>query len=410
MRAPLPRSVRARTTLLATAVVSAALVLASLVLVAGVTRSLGSSGDDVARSRAAELAARLAAGTLPQEVDGIGDDSLAQVVTNDGRVLAASANLAGRPAVSHERPSGPEPIVRTMRDLPDDEETEDYRVWALAATTRAGEQAVVYVGPSLEAAQEAGTRLVAGLLVGVPLLVAVLGAALWMLVGRALRPVESIRARVATLGSGDLHQRVGVPGTGDEVARLAETMNAMLARLEESEARQRAFVANASHDLQSPLTALRAELEVALADPAADWPRVARGALAEGDRMESLVRDLLFLARSDEPGTSVPTRLLDLDDVVREEVARARATSPVAVTATLDAAPVRGHADELARLVRNLLTNATRHAASAVSVTVGTHGPVVVLRVGDDGDGVPEGEREHVFERFVRLDPAASYR
>ncbi len=402
----MPRSVRARTTMLATTVVTGALVVASIALVAGVTRSLSGSSDDVARSRAAELAAQLAAGTLPRVVPGIGDDSLAQVVAADGRVLAASANLAGQPAVSGVRPRGAAAEVRTMRDLPDDSESEDYRVWMLRARTPDGMDAVVYVGPSLESAQEAGTRLVAGLLLGVPVLVALLAGALWLLVGRALRPMDRIRARVATLGAADLDQRVPVPDTGDEVARLAETMNAMLARLEESDTRQREFVANASHDLQSPLTALRAELEVALADPAVDWPRVAREALAESTRMESLVQDLLFLARVDAAQPQRPSRLVDLDDVVREEVDRARVTSRVPITSRLDAAPVRGHGDDLARLVRNLLDNATRHADSTVTVHLDSDDETAVLRVADDGPGVPEAERERVFERFVRLDPS----
>lgn len=399
------RSVRARTTLLATSVVAVALVLASAVLVAATTRSLTGSNDDVARARAAELAAQLAAGTLPREVAGIDDDSIAQVVTADGRVLAASPGLVGRPALSGVRPSGPEPEVHTLRDVPDEDETEDYRVWVLAARTPDGQDAVVYVGPSLELAQEAGAELVSGLLVGLPALVALLGLALWLVVGRALRPVEAIRAHVATLGAADLDRRVPVPETRDEVARLAETMNAMLTRLAESDRRQREFVANASHDLQGPLTALRAELEVALADPAADWTAVARGALAESDRMESLVRDLLFLARADaEPDR--PTRLVDLDDIVREEVARARATSPVPIASTLDAAPVRGHGDDLARLVRNLLGNAARHASSTVTVSLTCADGSVVLRVADDGAGVPPADRERVFERFVRLDPS----
>jgi signal transduction histidine kinase len=293
-----------------------------------------------------------------------------------------------------------------MRGVPDDDETENYRVWALAARTSDGGPAVVYVGPSLESAQEAGASLVSGLLVAVPLLVVALCGLVWVLVGRTLRPVETIRAGVSAVDGRGLDRRVPEPPTGDEVARLAVTMNAMLARLEEADTRQREFVAHASHDLQSPLTALRAELEVALADPErADWPAVARGALAESDRMETLVRDLLFLARSDGGGDR-PARLLDLDDVAREEIERARTSSPVPVACSLQPAPVRGHPDDLARLVRNLLSNAVRHAQSAVTVTLATEDGNAVLHVTDDGAGVSAADRERVFERFVRLDEA----
>jgi signal transduction histidine kinase len=400
-----PRSVRARSTLLAVLAVTGALVLASVLLVGTLSRSLTRAEDDQARARAAELASLAASGDLPAEVAGIGDDSLAQVVAADGTVLAASANIAGRPAVSGFLPAGDRPAVRTMRDLPDDQEREDYRLWALRTTTPDG-PAVVYVGPSLEASQETVSRLTRSLLLGLPLLIGLLGLAIWYVVGRALRPVEAIRAEVASVSGHDLRRRVPVPATGDEVARLATTMNAMLARLEASDAQQREFVANASHDLQSPLTVFRTELEVALTHPgSADWAATARSLSAESARMESLVADLLFLARAEDAPLPEP-RLLDLDDVVREEVERLRSTSPVPVHAEVTAAPVRGRRDDLARMVRNLLANATCHATSQVDLSLETDGDGVVLAVEDDGPGVPAEHRDRVFDRFYRADAA----
>jgi signal transduction histidine kinase len=402
----LPRSVRARSTLLATAVVTAALVVGALLLVGTLSSSLTRASDDQSRARAAELAAQASSGDLPAVVAGVGDDSLAQVVGADGQVLAASANIAGRPAVSDFRPAGEVPVVRTMRDLPDDQETEDYRIWALRTTTPDGD-AVVYVGPSLEAAQEVVGRLTRSLLLGLPFLVAVLAMALWAVVGRALRPVEAIRAEVATLSAHDLSRRVPVPDTGDEVAALATTMNAMLTRLEDADRQQREFVGNASHDLQSPLTAFRTELEVALTHPdAADWTATARSLLGESDRMEALVRDLLFLARADDATALPEPRLLDLDDVVREEVDRLRPTSALDVRTELTAAPVRGRREDLSRMVRNLLANAVTHAASRVEVSLLWDGDDVVLAVEDDGAGVPAEHRDRVFERFYRGDSA----
>ncbi len=399
------RSVRARSTLLAVLAVTIALVAASLLLVGTLSRSLTRAEDDQARARAAELASLAATGDLPAEVAGVGDDSLAQVVDADGTVLAASANITGRPAVSDFVPSGDGPVVRTMRDLPDDQEREDYRVWALRTTTPDG-PAVVYVGPSLEASQETVSRLTRSLLLGLPALILLLGLAIWLVVGRALRPVEAIRAEVAEVSAHDLGRRVPVPATGDEVARLAVTMNAMLARLEASDRKQREFVANASHDLQSPLTAFRAELEVALAHPeGTDWTATARSLSAESARMESLVADLLFLARAE--GARLPEpRLLDLDDVVREEVERLRPSSDVDVHANVTAAPVRGRREDLARMVGNLLANATSHAASRVDVSLATDAGGVVLAVEDDGPGVPAEHRDRVFDRFYRLDAA----
>jgi signal transduction histidine kinase len=264
----------------------------------------------------------------------------------------------------------------------------------------------VYVGPSLEASQEIVSRLTRSLLLGLPLLIGLLGLAIWYVVGRALRPVEAIRAEVATVSAHGLGRRVPVPATGDEVARLAATMNAMLARLEASDAQQREFVANASHDLQSPLTAFRTELEVALAHPeGTDWTATARSLSAESARMESLVADLLFLARAEDATLPEP-RLLDLDDVVREEVERLRPASGVAVHAEVTAAPVRGRREDLARMVRNLLANATCHATSRVDLSLVAGGDGIVLTVDDDGPGVPAEHRDRVFDRFYRVDAA----
>ena len=198
-----------------------------------------------------------------------------------------------------------------------------------------------------------------------------------------------------------------MPDTEDEVAALARTMNQMLARLETAEARERAFLANASHDLQSPLTVFRTELEVALAHPdVADWSATARTLRAEGGRMESLVQDLLYLATSAEPVNRPRPGLVDLDDVVQEEVTRARSSTAVGVGTRVTAAPVRGHRDDLARMVRNLLDNAVRHAVSRVEVTLVEDAGTVTLSVEDDGPGVPDEHRDRVFDRFFRGDPA----
>jgi signal transduction histidine kinase len=249
--------------------------------------------------------------------------------------------------------------------------------------------------------------LTRSLLLGLPPLILLLAGAIWQVVGRALRPVEAIRAEVATLSALGLRRRVPVPPTDDEVARLASTMNAMLARLEASDAQQREFVANASHDLQSPLTAFRTELEVALAHPdRTDWPAVARSLHDESDRMEALVRDLLFLARAEDPAARAEPRLLDLDDVVREEVTRSRPSTELEVTCSLTAAPVRGRTDDLARMARNLLANALQHARSRVEVSLANDAGWVTLTVTDDGPGVPAEHRDRIFERFYRGDPA----
>jgi signal transduction histidine kinase len=296
--------------------------------------------------------------------------------------------------------------MRVLRGAPDDGEKENYRVWVARADGRAGPVTVV-AGASIESVGEASRTLRRDLLVGVPLLVLLVAVGTWLVVGRTLRPVEDIRAEVAGIGDADLARRVPVPATGDEVGRLALTMNEMLVRLEDASRRQRDFVADASHELQSPVTALRAQLEVSLATGEDDWPAAARRMLGDTEQMERLVRDLLLMARTS--GDPAPRRrsLLDLDDVTLEEAARVRARSDVRIdTSRVSAAPVCGDADELRRLVRNLLENAVRHATSVVHLDLQTVDGDAVLDVIDDGPGIAPDDRDRVFDRFFTADGA----
>ncbi len=398
-------TVRGRTTVAATAAVALALFLGAVVLVRTLDHSLTTSNDEVAQVRLTELLDQAVAGTLEERTEGIGDDSLAQVVNERGDVLAASGNITGRPAVGQVSDVAEQPRVRTMRDLPDDRETEDYRIWSQRRATPDGVVAA-FVGPSLESSEEAITRLVSSLAIGLPPLVALLALAIWITVGRALRPVENVRREVAALGARSLDRRVRVPATGDEIARLAVTMNDMLRRLEAADRRQRDFVANASHDLQSPLTVFRTELEVTLArGDLEQWEQTGQLLLAEADRMEALVADLLFLARAEE-GPGPEPGPLDLEDVVAEEVARLVHHRSVEVQLQVGGAPVRGNRHQLARLVRNLLLNAASFAVGRIVVEVGEVDGEVLLVVDDDGPGIPEEHREDVFERFFTLDRA----
>jgi len=259
--------------------------------------------------------------------------------------------------------------------------------------------------PSLETVKADVGAFERAIFVAVPGLLAVVALVTWFVVGRALHPVEAIRARVARIGAGDLHQRVPDPGTGDEVGRLASTMNRMLDRLQRSSERQRRFVSDASHELRSPLASARTQLEVALAHPeGVDWPGVASGVLEEGVRMERLVDDLLALARADEGAVLSHTEELDLGEIVAEEAERVEGLA--VDTSGVGAATVRGDPLALRRVIRNLLDNARRHAAGRITLQVSLAGDEVMAVVEDDGAGIPEGEREQVFERFARLGEA----
>jgi signal transduction histidine kinase len=215
---------------------------------------------------------------------------------------------------------------------------------------------------------------------------------------RALRPVEDIRSEMAAITtSEDLSRRVPEPDTHDEIARLARTTNETLAALETSVERQRAFVADASHELRSPIASLRTQLEVGAAHPEL---LDLEGAVEDTVRLQSLAADLLLLARLDAGEKAPPQARFDLAEAVREEVASREGVA-------LDGdGPVelRGSRNQIRRVLGNLLDNARRHARDRVAVTLRTVPGWAVLQVTDDGAGVPEADRERVFERFVRLD------
>lgn len=403
-------SVRWRTTILATTVVAVALVAASVALLAILEHSLTANDDTLSRARVDDLVQRVQDGTLPAAITNVGDDSVAQVIAPDGDVLAASSGLAGQGPISLDRPAPGEMSVQDMHNVPDDSETESYRVWSTSVPTKDG-QVSVFVGASLESVSEAVSVLRHSLLVAVPAIVALVAVGTIVVVGRALRPVEAMRQEVASISAEDLDRRVPVPANEDEIQRLAVTMNATLDRLEAAQRRQREFVADASHELKSPIAGFRAELEVTRAHPdSVDPAELAEMLLPDVDRMENLVQDMLFLARDDDGLQSMQAVPLDLDAVIAEEVARTLPADGVRFDTTgLKPAPTRGDRSQLARLFRNLIDNAASYATSTVWVSsrVLPDGGVQAS-VEDDGPGVPPEHRQHVFERFARLDSSRS--
>ena len=205
--------------------------------------------------------------------------------------------------------------------------------------------------------------------------------------------MEAIRTEVESITGSTLDRRVPVPASGDEVARLAQTMNAMLDRLEDASARQQRFVADASHELRSPVTAIRTELEVAqrTATPE-EWPAVAERLLAEEARLEAVIADLLLLASLDEDAPMPDSVLVDLADEAREE-ARRREPDRAAVSIEVDApAPafVEGSRMQLRRALANLLDNAGRHAGTSIRLSVHERDGRVRVLVDDDGPGIAE--------------------
>jgi signal transduction histidine kinase len=242
-----------------------------------------------------------------------------------------------------------------------------------------------------------------------PVAVLFVAVVAWFAAGRALRPVEAMRGRMAAITSHGLEQRIPVPSSGDELTSLATTINATLDRLEHALAEQRRFVSDASHELRTPLAVLRSSLEIALAHPGRGEPReVVSAALTDTTRLQHLADDLLLLARLDHGDGASPDPV-DLAGIVSEQVAeRAHGTHLTVTGPALTAGPVlvAGTELDLARVVRNLLDNAVRYARRHVAVDLTTTAATAVLTVTDDGPGIPATDRDRVFDRFVRLDEA----
>jgi signal transduction histidine kinase len=384
--------------------VALVLAAASIAFVLLQRHQLESSLTDVARQQASDVAARVSQeGSAVNLIAGGGDQSLIQVVAS-GSVVAASPTVEGEPPVLDLSPAPGKVIVRTSDRLPLGEGG-TFVVVARGVTSPDGPM-VVLAAHSLETVQES-TSVVGELLVfGLPLVLLAVGLTSYWLTGRALAPVEAIRRRVATIdGTHALTARVPVPAGGDEIGRLAQTMNSMLTRLQAGAEAQQRFVGDASHELRSPLATIRAAHEIQAVHPkVTDWPSVSAEILAELDRVDRLVADLLLLARSDEHGLNLHVREVDLDDLVRSEAARMQRAGVPEVLISAPPVRVLGDPHHLARALRNLADNAGRHARRRAELRLSKTAATALIEVIDDGPGVPEAERERIFERFVRLD------
>ncbi len=394
-------SIRLRITMLAGVIATLVLLMAGVVVVLVVEAQLENNLDRSLEQRADQIEQSSLSDPSAALFNSNREDRFAQVLDADGTVLLATENMAGVPAVVV--PSGDSQTTLTRSDLPLEDDV--FRI-LVHRFDEAGGARYVVVGENIDDLRDSIRALVITLSIVFPAAVFALGATVWWLVGRTLRPVEEIRREVEGIGLRELERRVPMPGSGDEIDRLAGTMNDMLARLETSSARQRQFVADVSHELRTPLTRMRTTLEVDLASEGHDLTETCRGVLGDSIDMQMLVDDLLFLARRDAGNVVVRREPVDLDVVIDTEVRALRAESDVEVDMSrVSAAVVSGDERHLARLVRNLLSNAARHAERTVTVWASTQPDgTVEMIVDDDGPGVPAAERQRVFERFVRLD------
>jgi signal transduction histidine kinase len=409
--------IRVATTVIATGIVILVLAAAAggawLLLRSAVHGAI----DSADRARAVEVAGGLAArgpqASLELVSEPLSGVDLVRVVAPDGRVLAGQVTrgLENVPALPSPAPGQ---IIQRDLDAPNGA---DLRLTSVGVEVRGGTFAVDVATDTDRYDSLLATGAVL-FLAFVP--VAGLATAVFVhyAMGRVLRPVESIRSRVAEISASGRGERVPVPEAEDEISRLARTMNAMLARLDAARTAQVAFVGDASHELRSPLSTLSTMLELSsTSGTPVDVETVDELLLPEVQRMRTMVEDLLLLAKNDERGRPLRRDDVDLDDIVLSEAARLRGLvgggdgggGGFEVAASVEPARLVGDADALQRVVRNLVDNARRHARDRIALRLTVDrttpgSPRAVVCVDDDGEGVPPDQRDSVFDRFARLD------
>jgi signal transduction histidine kinase len=413
-------SLRARLMAVGVTGVALALALGSFVLYAVLTVTVNRAVDDSALASARAVAALVDNNAVPDPLP-VSGSQVVQVVDASGAVDSASLSADRltpllRPAelaraLAGERISVPGAragLSGTLRAIAIP--TGSASTSGTGSSSSSGPGSTT-VSPSVIVAVpvndiEASQRILRDtLLVTYPPLVVIMALIAWRVIGWTLRPVETLRSGAARISGSDQDERLAVPESADEIRALALTLNDMLDRLAAARGRQRAFVADSAHELRSPLTSMRTQLEVA--QHLGEGGELAADLLADVVRLSALVEDLLLLARAGSD-TRPPSRRESLDVralLVATASRYADARVPVSVT---PGPPVYASAssEELQRVVSNLVDNAVRHATSSVVLAVGAEAGHTVLTVVDDGPGIPAAERERVFERFARLDDA----
>jgi signal transduction histidine kinase len=404
--------VRKRATATAVVVVFLALLIGGLLLLVLLQSSLINTTDAAAKSKASDVAVMI----TNQDVQEAGQSLAAtahsgqyvQIISPQGAVYASSNGSAAGTALSKLRPAPGGTLTESVSSLASIGDPDAFLVVARGVGTAHGTYTVV-VASTVQVQSDSVATVAWFILGATPLLLLVVGVSVWILVGRSLRQVERISGQVARINAARLDERVEVPASNDEIHGLALTMNMMLDRLQASDAEQRRFVSDASHELRSPLATISAGLEIAASDRSGDSWRELQGMLSgETARMQYLVDELLTLAKASGRAMDGSAGEVDLDDVLDAEIRRLRSMSTHSVRAQLPPVRIAGDARRLGQVVRNVLDNANRHARSAIAVELSAGPGGVRVVIDNDGDPVPLADRERIFERFVRLDASRS--
>jgi two-component system OmpR family sensor kinase len=330
------------------------------------------------------------------------DEAFAQVLDASGAIRQSSPQVSSAPLVPASELPGAGPLF-TSRRIAGLEDPARLLVVPLD-----GGRTFIVVGATLSDRYEALDRLLVLFAIGGPVALALMSLAGWLLAGAALRPVERMRVEAAAISASEPDRRLAVPPTGDELGRLATTLNEMLRRLQDALARERRFVDDASHELRTPLGILKGELELALSRPrrADDLEAALRRASAETDRLVRLAEDLLVLARAKDGRLPVHREDIALARIVGEACEGRRALADAGgVSLEVDAADERASLDpvRVRQAVENLVDNAVRHspAGAAVRVSAFREDGRVRIRVDDAGPGFAPSELATAFDPFA---------
>jgi signal transduction histidine kinase len=408
-------SIRARLTFIFVFAIALILSFTGLALVHLVRNSLATDANNEIQGEMVRTQERFVAATSAQDykvILAMHGNVVIQVTNLAGtKVWAASSAIAQAPILAHETVNTASSNALGVKMV---------RSAATASTLSeisSGQVGTIYTkrGSGLifgfvygEGISHSVGVLMTSLVVSFPLLLLMTGGLIWIGMGLALAPVESIRRRVDAIAASDLSQRVPPTGGNDEIARMAFTVNAMLDRLEASSKFEQEFVSNASHELRSPLTTLLTTTDRASKDPEnADWNEVGEVVMREGRRLETLIDDLAWLARHDEHRAEIQSVDVDLDDLLFEEGHRVRLLSDLSIDTTkVQPTRVIGDPAMMKRMIRNVVDNAARYATEELRFDSHYDGEEAVVVVTDDGEGIDVSQSERFFERFVRSDPA----
>lgn len=393
------RSLRARLTLLGAAILAAGLVLGGVAFDRFLEARLLDNLDQTLLTQAADRARTADAGADTATLVATIQRETAIAIFDSGGSLLDSRGLVDPNQVAD---AGPGTTFTRTIDLQeeDENEVETYQLRVAAAQPGSVKVVVASELDSVDNTLSDSRRLFA---LGIPL-TALVGAALfWLLTGRALQPVETLRRNAQAIADGGTGGRVQEPSRADdEIGRLATTLNDMLGRLDERTEILRRFVSDASHEIRSPVANIRARIETTRPQ---DWVTAKPDVVGEVERIEAIVDDLTYLARSDEGRVETLTERVELDELLFAEAARLQQRGRVVVDASeIEPLVVHGDRGQIARVVRNLVDNAERHANTRVGLAVHATDQSVVIDVDDDGPGIPTEARDKVFDRFARLD------